>query len=224
MRIVLCEDDGTYLYHMEKLITELNAKAEIYKYSSANELIASSKFFDLAFLDIEMKNGDGFEAAKYLKQKNPDCVIAFFTNYDSYARKGYEYRAYRYILKDEGDKLIKHHFAETIKEYYRLNGQVSLIYGNGKRIEFIRDILYIEMNDHYGCVHLKNGMQCLWRKTLSNIELYLSDFNFLRCHNSYIVNLEYVKLKKKNQLILCDGVSIPIGKAYSKAVSSKYKL
>lgn len=219
MKIVLCDDDKNCLDQMDDIVRELSPKAEIYRYESAEKLINSGNAFDIAFLDIEMDGGSGgFNAAKYVKEKNVDCVISFFTNYDSYARDGYKYRAYRFILKDEGDKLIKHHFSETIKEYYRVNGKVSLIYESGKKIKYIRDIMYIQMADHYGEVYIKGGSRLLWRKTLSNIESYLYGFNFIRCHKSYIVNMDYVKIRRRNQFILYDGTSIPIGRKYTKTI------
>lgn len=219
MKIVLCDDDKNCLDQMDDIVRELSPKAEIYRYESAEKLINSGNIFDIAFLDIEMDGGSGgFNAAKYVKEKNVDCVISFFTNYDSYARDGYKYRAYRFILKDEGEKLIKHHFSETIKEYYRVNGKVSLIYESGKQIKYIRDIMYIQMADHYGEVYIKGGSRLLWRKTLSNIESYLYGFNFIRCHKSYIVNMDYVKIRRRNQFILYDGTSIPIGRKYNKTI------
>ena len=224
MKIVLCDDDRNSLYHMEDIVKAISPEAEVYRYDSADELIGSGKIFDIAFLDIEMggKN-NGFRAAEYVKRQNSDCVITFFTNYDSYSREGYKYRAYRFILKDEGDTLIKHHFSETIKEYYRINGKVSLICGSGKQIEYIRNIMYIKMADHYGEVYMKDGYRTLWRKTLSNIEPHLHGFDFVRCHNSYMVNMDYVKRKHKNQLILDDGTAIPIGRKYIKTVQERYR-
>ena len=197
---------------------------EIYSYLSVKELIRTDMTFDIAFLDIETDNEmGGFEAAKYVKRKNADCVIAFFTNYDSYARKGYEYRAYRFILKDEGKTMIRHHFSETIKEYYRIVGQVVLIYGSGKRKAAIKDIIYLKMKDHYASVYLSDGTECLWRKSMSEIEQYLYRFDFERCHNSYIVNMDHVKEKNKNKLILDDGTVITISRKYIKSINDKYQ-
>lgn len=224
MRIALCDDDKSSIEYMKAIIKEVDSEADIFSYISSTDLIKSNIIFDVAFLDIEMDNGNGgFQAAQYVKEKNADCVIAFFTNYDSYAREGYNYRAYRFILKDEGSKMIKHHFAETIKEYNRITGKIALIYGSAKRIVSIKDIMYIHMKDHYGDVYVENGEKYLWRTSLSNIKPYLKGFNFERCHNSYIVNMDYVKEKAKNQLILKNGIAITIGRTYIKEMNNKYR-
>lgn len=223
MKIVLCDDELNLLDKMRNLIIKISPDAKIYMYSSAKELIKTDIAFDIAFLDIEMDDGaGGFDAAQHIKRKNEDCIIAFFTNYDSYARKGYEYRAYRFILKDEGNTMIYHHFSETIKEYYRIAGQVTLIYGSGKRRVAIKDIMYLKMKDHYAAVYISDGTECLWRKSMSEIEQYLSKYDFERCHNSYIVNMEYVREKNKNRLILFDGNAISISRKYIKCINDKY--
>lgn len=224
MKIVLCDDDTFYIEQMEAIVEELTPDADIYCYSSAEDLINSDNVFDIAFLDIEMDNSrGGFSAAQYVKEKNSDCVIAFFTNYDSYACKEYNYRTYRFILKDECSQMIKYHFSETIKEYNKIVGKVSLICGSAKVIVAIKDIMYIQMKDHYGDVYLANGKKYLWRTTLSSIISYLSQFNFERCHNSYIVNMDYVQEKVKNQFILANGEKITIGRTYIKSINNKFR-
>lgn len=224
MKVVLCDDDKNYIKQMETVVKELTPDAEIYSYNSAKDLIKSQKIFDVAFLDIEMDNDiGGFNAAKYVKEQNSDCVIAFFTNYDSYAREGYNYRAYRFILKDEGSQMIKHHFSETIKEYNRIAGKITLLNGNAKVITSIKDIMYIQMKDHYGDVYLQNGEKYLWRIALSDISSYFFRYNFERCHKSYIVNMDYVIEKRRNQLVLRNDIQIPIGRKYIQSIQKRYK-
>lgn len=224
MKIVLCDDEFKSLIAMEELVKELAPEAEIKKYTSAKELISSNDYCDIAFLDIEVDNeSGGFKAAQHVKRLNNKCVITFFTNYDSYAREGYNYRAYRFILKDEGKQLIRHHFSETIKEYYRLTGKIVLLHGAGKKIVSVSDIMYIHMKDHYGDVYLASGEKYLWRKSLTAMEPFLTRFDFERCQKSYIVNMDYVKTKIKNQFLLINGQTIAIGRTYIKTINSRYK-
>ena len=230
MKIALCDDEKVYIDIMEDVINEIETQADIYKYTSAEELIKSGESFDIAFLDIKMRHQEkrqedsrGFAAAEYVKKKNTSCIIAFFTNYDSYAREGYKYRAYRFILKDEGSKLIKHDFLEVIQEYYRVTKNVPLIYSSGKIVVSVKNIMYIHMEDHYAEVYLDDGTKCLWRKSLADIEMYLEGTNVDRCHNSYMVNMDFVKEKSKKQFILKNGVVISIGRKYIKEINRKYK-
>ncbi len=62
------------------------------------------------------------------------------------------------------------------------------------------NILYIEAADNYVCIYYKNKeniSRFLLRNTLKNIDTYLSDTNIVRCHRSYMVNLDFVSVIRR---------------------------
>jgi len=56
---------------------------------------------DIALLDIEMPGMNGIELAKYIKEKNTECIIIFITAYDrfDYAIEAMHIKAFDYLLK-----------------------------------------------------------------------------------------------------------------------------
>ena len=50
--------------------------------------------------------------------------------------------------------------------------------------------------------------------SLSGIESPFSPEQFVRCHNSYLVNVDYIWTVEKNRLNLKNGESIPVGRKY----------
>lgn len=56
---------------------------------------------DIALLDIEMPGMNGIELAKYIKEKNKECIIIFITAYDrfDYAIEAMHIKAFDYLLK-----------------------------------------------------------------------------------------------------------------------------
>ncbi len=62
----------------------------------------------LAILDIEMPRLNGLEAAKRIREQNPDCRIVFLTAYDefSYAQTALRLGAQDYVLKPVEDEEI----------------------------------------------------------------------------------------------------------------------
>lgn len=90
------------------------------------------------------------------------------------------------------------------------------------------NLLYIESADNYVRVwYLNKGMltRFMLRNTLKNIEGTLADTNILRCHRSYMVNFDQVKVvrREKDGIYLELGVEkapdIPISKTYSEKVT-----
>ena len=89
------------------------------------------------------------------------------------------------------------------------------------------NLLYIESADNYICIwYQKNDIlkKQLMRITMKDISEQLSDTNVVRCHRSYMVNLDLVKVmrREKENLFLELGVSgvkeIPISKTYGENV------
>ncbi len=89
------------------------------------------------------------------------------------------------------------------------------------------NLLYIESADNYICIwYQKNDMlkKQLMRITMKDISEQLADTNVVRCHRSYMVNLDLVKVmrREKENLFLELGVpgvkEIPISKTYGEGV------
>ena len=89
------------------------------------------------------------------------------------------------------------------------------------------NLLYIESADNYICIwYIKNDQlkKQLMRITMKDISEQLADTNIVRCHRSYMVNLDLVKVmrREKENLFLEFGVpnvkEIPISKTYGEQV------
>lgn len=92
-------------------------------------------------------------------------------------------------------------------------------------------LFYIEASDNYVDIHYLNKgriVNFLLRNSLKNIEKSFSDRKLLRCHRSYIVNANKVRIIRKTEEGLCidfdyDGIpNIPISKTYSTRVLEQF--
>ena len=90
------------------------------------------------------------------------------------------------------------------------------------------NLLYIESADNYVCIwYLNKGVltKFMLRNSLKSIEESLDETNVLRCHRSYMVNFDQVKVirREKDGIYLELGVEkvpdIPISKTYSEKVT-----
>jgi DNA-binding LytR/AlgR family response regulator len=88
-------------------------------------------------------------------------------------------------------------------------------------------LFYLESADNYVIIHYMNSgkmEKIIIRNTLKNIEWRLQDTNVVRCHRSYLVNLNNVQLirRKEGDMLLDFGNEkiepIPISKTYSDKV------
>ncbi len=222
MNIAICDDDTAFLNDFEKFL--LAKGGQIHKYTSVSELINSKTVFDIAFLDIQIKDETIFEAVKYIYSLNRSCVVAFLTNYSRYMKQGYSFGVFRYILKTEPQQLIIKQINEVYNEFYARNKAIS---GTYKRITFnlfIRDIIYIEVCGHVLYIFTDKGVYNILA-TISDIMEKLDCTDFVQCHRSFIVNLNHVhSIKGSKELLLSDAgfAPVPIGKKYLKEVRKAY--
>ncbi|MCT3897884.1 response regulator transcription factor [Elizabethkingia anophelis] len=89
----------------------------------------------------------------------------------------------------------------------------KLVLKNRDYLQIIRcdDIVYCEGDKGYTTFFLNNEPGVLVSKVLKEYEALLSTANFIRCHQSYLVNMNYVtRYFKEGYLQLRTGVKIPV--------------
>ncbi len=223
MRVVLCDDDREFLDSLENKLEKYNCT--ISRFSTAESLKNTGIPFDIAFLDIELETGaNGFQIVRFLRMNNPKCIIVFFTNYRKYAIKGYEYKAFRYILKNEPEQLIEKQIKEVFVEFCRQNKKIKGSYKDKTFVVALDEIYYIEVFDHILKIHSKKGEFEIY-KQIKDMYEELCEFGFLRCHRSYIVNIQYIQAIKNGSYFIMNtkgADAIPIGIRYKDEVIEKY--
>ena len=86
------------------------------------------------------------------------------------------------------------------------------------------NVLYVEAADNYVCIYYKkqSGVaRFMLRNSLKALEKYLADVDIVRCHRSYMVNLEYVSVIRRERAGIFLELSIP--EAPDIPLSHKYR-
>lgn len=116
------------------------------------------------------------------------------------------------------------------------NGQTTStinFYDRGGKLVFSTkksNILYVESADNYTNIHyLDNGKEeCfILHNSMKNVDETYSPAGMLRCHRSYLVNIENVKLlrREKDGLVIeltYGNRSIPVSKSYTDKVAHSF--
>lgn len=223
MNVALLDDDTLFLDMLKSKLTNLNCN--LYTYTTVIDVLNSNLIFDIAFVDIELGNNEtGFNAVQFFKNQNRKCVVAFFTNYNKYAIKGYRYQPFRYILKTEPDKLINRQIIEVFNEYYRRNKSISGSYNGYTFSTTLDDIYYISISNHVATLHTKKGNFEIYRQ-MKDLENELNEFGFFRCHRSYMVNIQHIHVMRSDFVFILDDSNhsdIPIGIRYRKQAEDNF--
>lgn len=185
---------------------------------------------DVIFLDIEMPQLNGIEFLAQFTQI-PFKVI-FTTAYDQYAIKAIRLNALDYLLKpvnkkELGEAIEKFRTEKnkTSKEQLsylhlfkenKITDTIALSTSQGLLFVKINEIMYLEAEDCYTHVTLKDGKKHLVSKTLGNFDEILADEKtFFRAHKSYLINLSYLKQYIRGEggeIIMNDNKSIALSR------------
>ena len=109
-KIAICDDDRNYWRVVKETVSRYSSNIKgiaFYEYSSGEELLADThQIHNLLFLDIQMAEMDGNEAAKEFRAANKSAVLVFCTNYQEPTTESFKVQPYRYIMKDLGDRML----------------------------------------------------------------------------------------------------------------------
>ncbi len=190
---------------------------------------------DVVFLDIELQTGTGFDLLERLKTINFEVI--FTTAFEQFAIRAVKFSSLDYLLKpiDLEELLMAVEKAKKIKDKDVYNRQLETLIQNLKQqqsdlkkiclstsegYEFINveDIIYCKAEGSYTHFQLKNKTRHLVSKHLKEYENLLSEYAFLRVHNTYLINLKEVK-----KYIKSDGGYILMNNDEAVAVSRTKK-
>lgn len=139
--------------------------------------------------------------------------------------------SFLYIVLMEKMQVLKN-LRESIRQDEEEQKRANVLFHDDKglRLSVKRDnLLLIESADNYVCVwYLNNGSvkKAMVRNTMKRVAEQLGDSNIRRCHRSYMVNLDRVKvLRREKEGIFIEigheGVpDIPISKTYAESITS----
>ncbi len=184
---------------------------QIKEYGSGEGLLVDLEegydLFSLIFLDIHMDRLTGMETAYRLRQIGWNSLLVFFTVTPDFAVESYEVDAAGYLLKPlNREKLFR--LLDKILSRQE-PPRILLKLGRAYRYLYHEEIRYAESSNHVTLLHLINGETVSTREKLSQIEERLRDPSFLRCHQSFLVNMNQVA-DVREDFILKDGSSVPI--------------
>jgi DNA-binding LytR/AlgR family response regulator len=195
---------------------------DLYQKLQTQAGIQSLKDIALFVFDVEMPQVNGITLAKLIRAVYPDVFIVYITGFRDYAYEAFGVTALDYLLKP----LIYENFEKMLTkaifqiELQREKQKQSLKFKSKMESFSIPcdQIYYLEkVLRKVRIVHSKGENEVY----LSNkeIENLLEPFSFVRCHQSYYVNLDKVSYYRNQSLYINKlNAFLPVSKAYIKTV------
>ena len=235
LKAILVDDEENSLNALQEKImrhcSELEIVAACNEPSKAIEAINRLRP-DVLFLDIEMPGMNGFTLLQNLQYKNFELI--FVTAYDHYAIKAIRYSALDYLVKpveiddlkaaverafqNRNSPVSKQQFEllmENVNSAAKPFKRLAVPSYDGLHFIKIEDIIYLEAQVNYTHIHINNKQKYVVSRTIKDFEELLPADIFLRIHNSYIINKDYVEKYIRGdggQVVLSEGTVLDVSK------------
>lgn len=232
MRIAYCEDEPAQAALVRDMVMQWaesrKITAEVILYESAEEFLFKNETFlyDVVFLDIAMRQMNGVELARAIRQKDKNLPIAFLTADRTFAIEGYEVHAVRYLLKPVTAEKLGSLLDELLEAAEKdMQDTVCITVGEKGAVRKISEssICYIEVLGHYTQLHLKDSSAIRIKESLAAVAAMLHQRElFVKCHRSFVVNLSCVEQISRAECMLSDGTRLPVSRSSYQDLNERF--
>ena len=237
IRAVIIDDEKNNIENLTGLLKRYSLNVDVIDTATnaedAIELIINTNP-DLLFLDIQMSGKNGFDILRALPQ-HPFEVI-FVTAFDQYGIQAVKLAAIDYLLKPINPEELKLSIAKVenklskMKDNLQLENLMELIKNKDsknehklalattKEIRFVNtnEIVRCESSNAYTKFYFIDSKSIMVSKPIFEYEELLNDYDFIRCHQSHLVNKKFIKSLIKEDggyLLLEDNTRIPVSRS-----------
>lgn len=217
MKIAVCDDEKKYVdeikFNVDSVLKIKNISADFDGFTDSDALFHNGEFYNMAFLDVEMKPFSGIEVAHKLKETNPYIMIFFITSFDKYLDDAMDLNVFRYINKPIDAKRLENGVLKALESIDDRMITFFLKNGNTAQNVLSDDIVYIETLGRSTKVVTTKG-EFISENKLDFWKNKLVASFFYRVHKSFIINMKHISDYKRDTVGLLNKYSIPI--AYRK--------
>lgn len=167
--------------------------------------------YDVLFWDICMDKGTSLQLARDVFEVYPHIQMVYVTSYDEYIKEVFHSNVSYFVdKKDLEDKIDD--IMDKVMDVF-MNQKLFIKNKDSVHVVNMHDIMYIERKLRVSYIYECHDKCYNSRDKLSELMNQLNR-KFIRTHNSFIVNTDYIETVRRTSVCLKNGVVIPISRQY----------
>lgn len=213
--LLICEDVPAEALQLETAIHSVAAERDLpvdmQRFTCGEHLLLNyvRGEADLAFIDVMLGAGiDGMETARQLRAIDEGLPIVFVTSSPEFALQSYDVQALHYLIKPATAAQVRSVFDRCEGMLRNRRRSVELTSNRAVERVLVRDIVYAEVQGNRTTVHTRER----------SIESYTplsqiaeqADGVLLRCHRSFVVNMNHIRRVQGREFIMDNDERVPI--------------
>ena len=223
MRIAVCEDCMEDTLLLKHFLGGHNVSIYSDTYSLLDDIDNNKVQFDLYLLDIFMEESmSGLELAGELRKIQEEAVICFVSSSSDFYREAYDLYAVQYLLKPVREADVRKLLDKVSKSLMRKREPKLSFQSRGQTgcIPYGK-IRYISSREHTISISTTDGTVWEYKGRLSELAARVCGDTFMRCHQSFIVNMYHVENLSGTGLLVA-GEWVPVSRRYYTGVKKRY--
>lgn len=213
LRIAICEDEPEEYEKLLRFIRSSKTDTQTDVFKSGEDLLKTYRpsAYDLIFMDIYLPGLSGVETVRAIRRIDSIVPIAFTTTSADHALDGYRMDVMKYMEKPFTADAVSDALKQAERKRQELPG--LLITDSRKTLSIpFGQILYVEQKAHELYFHLTGNRTLKTRGRLDETEPSFASFPYIRCHKSYLVNLDFVTGLDRELMVfnMQDGTNVHI--------------
>lgn len=216
IQLAICDDrqeDGAQTEALvTKILEEEHISATVSRFESAGQLLeaAGQNVFHILLLDVLMDGMDGIALAGKLREMGSAAAVIFTSVSLEMALRGYRVAAVRYLIKPLNEELLREALLFCYNACLRRH-KLLLTTPKGESRVDPAEILCAESQNRGLLLSLTSGQIAVAMK-ISDLAEMLPKNQYVFCHRTILVNLDYVDHVRNGELELKDGRRLPISR------------
>lgn len=239
INIAICDDDRPFAESIERLlrVTAFRQGIDIgcEVFFDGSELVRAvmeqRMCFDLVYLDIEMEELDGIHTALALREAEVPTLIIYLSGHEEYLKDLFRTEPFRFLQKPVDRTEFRQSFLDAHGRILKRAGYFTFFYKKFRyRIPFDR-IICFESRSRVITIHLSGrdaegtgSVQNRFYGKMNEIEKQVASMNgrFLRIHQSFLVNFDYIKAVSASEVLMLDGRKFQVSEERSRDIRARF--
>lgn len=227
MRAAICDDETKFIGELKQMIKCWSGGSAVdiscFESAEALEAACEAEPFDIAFIDIELGGENGVALARRLYESCPGMRVVFITAFVvEYAERIFlGFTPYGFVGKPLAESKIHYYLNRLDREMQRANCRLSVSTSGLTAQVLAGDIIFAESEKRVVHIHCVGGTITVYER-LDDIEKRL-DERFVRCHQSFLVNMDFISRLDGSTFVLRDKQYAPVRISHNRLNDTRRK-
>lgn len=219
MRIAVCDNNSVQVERITNMICRMKLASQCDSYIDLYkivEAVENGADYDIIIMNINWNTEyDGIKAAEKISELDAKAKIIYMTeDTEKYVQEIFLSPANLsgFLVKPVDEAMLEKNLQKVMRTREKpVNRRLEIKYKNEVASVLYEDISYLESMGHLVVIHAEGGDYYSYDR-LEKMKENLPE-QFVHCHKSYVVNMDYIRRIDKRKIILMNEKEIPISKA-----------